>query len=304
MLTHRSSGKSAPRFWWCCCFVAMVLSAPLHAQHYVAGVLGIESSTVPAPGLYVLDYSYFYSAGQLNDQSGTKDAAAKLNAFVYAQVPRLVWVTHRKFLGASLGFEGSLPVVYDHTRFDAPGGVFRGNTTSVGDSLIGPLLGWHTKFFDYAGALGFYVPWGSSSAAPSTRAGLGYLGTMLSVGATWRPDEARKWSLSALNRYEFNTQERDSNVTLGSVYTVEWGVARSLGRVVAVGPAGYFQQKVARDSGPDASPLRPRAAAIGPELTLSFSGVGTFVSWRYLDEFVADGRPQGQTGTLTLTKRF
>jgi hypothetical protein len=286
--------------------IATILLAPalLHGQHYVAGVLGIESSTVPPPGLYTLDYSYFYSAGQLNNQSGSKVPVAQLNAFVYAQVPRIVWITSKKFFRGSLGFEASLPLVYQHVRFNAPSGVFRGNTSSIGDSLIGPLVGWHTDKFDYAGALGFFVPWGSSAVSPTTRAGLGYLGTMLSAGATWRPDRAKTWSLSALNRYEFNTEQRDSHITLGSVYTVEWGVSKSVSKTVAIGPAGYYQKKITSDSGISASTALPHAAAIGPELTLAFPGPSLFVSWRYLYEFAAAGRPQGQTGTLTLTKRF
>jgi len=259
---------------------------------------------VPGPGLYTLDYSYFYSAGQLNASSGSKVDAAKLNAFVYAQVPRVVWITHKKVFGGALGFEASLPLVYQHVRFNVGSGVFRGNTLSVGDSLIGPLVGWHTQRFDYAGALGFYVPWGSSAAPPTTRAGLGYLGTMLSAGATWRPDPGKKWSLSALNRYEFNTEQRDAHITLGSVYSVEWGISRSVNRFVALGPAGYYQHKITSDSGLGASSAHPSAAATGPEITLAFAGQGLFVSWRYLYECAAAARPQGQTGTLTLTKRF
>ncbi len=305
MLSSRGSSSAlACVVYWLWAIVIVLMPSGLHAQHYVAGVLGVESSTVPGPGLYVLDYSYFYSAGQLNDQSGQKTNPAHLNAFVYAQVPRAVWITNKKFLGGALGFEASLPLVYEHARFNSGSGIFRGNTTSVGDSLIGPLVGWHTEKIDYAGALGFFVPWGSSAAAPTTRAGLGYLGTMVSAGATLRPDGAKKWSLSALNRYEFNSQQRDSHLTLGSVYTVEWGISRSLGHMIGLGSAGYYQQKITTDSGPGASSIRPHAAAIGPELNLAFPGSSLYVSWRYLCEFAVAGRPQGQTGTLTLTKRF
>jgi hypothetical protein len=284
--------------------LGLLWPVPLKAQHYVPGVLGIECSTVPSPGLYALDYSYFYSAGQLNTTRGRKNPSANLNAFVYAQVPRLVWITNRKFLGGALGFEASLPIVYQHVRFNTSSSVFRGNTSSVGDSLIGPLVGWHKGKFDYAGALGFYVPWGSSAASPTTRAGLGYLGTMLSAGATWRPDRNKIWSLSALNRYEFNTEQRDSHITLGSVYTVEWGVSRSFTKTLAIGPSGYYQQKVSADQGFNASSVLPRVAAAGPEVSWALPGPSLFVSWRYLYEFAAEGRPQGQTGTLTLTKRF
>src|ERR1035441_3216674 len=37
-----------------------------------------------------------------------------------------------------------------------------------------------------------------------TLPGNGYWTEMLTAGATWYPDDAKKWSLSALNRYEFS----------------------------------------------------------------------------------------------------
>src|SRR5437868_14876653 len=87
-------------------WVAILILGPtlLYGQHYVAGVLGIESSTVPCRGLYTLDYGYFYSAGQLNNPSGNKLPPGKLNALVYVQVPRVVWIASGYVLKASLGF--------------------------------------------------------------------------------------------------------------------------------------------------------------------------------------------------------
>ena len=68
---------------------------------------------------------------------------------------------------------------------------------------------------------------------------------------------------------------------------------------------GYYQQKVTSDSGPALSVLpQDRVAAIGPEISLAFPKPMLFVSLRYLNEFMAENRAQGNTVTLTLTKRF
>jgi len=47
-----------------------------------------------------------------------------------------------------------------------------------------------------------------------------------------------------------------------------------------------------------------RVAGIGPEVNVAFPKPMLFVSFRYLNEFMAENRAQGHTFTLTLTKRF
>jgi hypothetical protein len=49
---------------------------------------------------------------------------------------------------------------------------------------------------------------------------------------------------------------------------------------------------------------RNRVAAIGPEIGVAFPKPMLFLSFRYLYEFMAESRAQGNTFTLTLTKRF
>jgi hypothetical protein len=85
---------------------------------------------------------------------------------------------------------------------------------------------------------------------------------------------------------------------------LEWGICKKLPRNFEVGPAGYLQMKATADSGPEASSHRDFVAAVGPEVTGVIPKVNLHVSLRYLYEFVADNRAQGQTITLTLTKRF
>ncbi len=57
---------------------------------------------------------------------------------------------------------------------------------------------------------------------------------------------------------------------------------------------------------PTAHYLTPqnRVAAVGPEISIAFPKEMFFVSARYLYEFIAENRAQGQTFTLSFTKRF
>ena len=127
---------------------------------------------------------------------------------------------------------------------------------------------------------------------------------MLTAGATWYIDSEKTWAVSALNRYEFNTQQRDTDITPGQAYTLEWGVSKTLDKVLDLGAVGYYQQQVTTDDGGGSSHNRDRVAAAGAEMAIAYPGPMFFVSVRYLYEFMAEDRAQGHTCTITLTKRF
>jgi hypothetical protein len=127
---------------------------------------------------------------------------------------------------------------------------------------------------------------------------------MLTAGATWYPDEAKKWSMSALNRYEFNQKQEDTGITPGQAYTVEGGIGYALTKAVTFGGIGYYQQQVTGDRGAGASGTRDRVAGAGPEVNMFFPDIMLGVSLRYAYEFLADSRLQGNTVTLTVTKKF
>ena len=126
---------------------------------------------------------------------------------------------------------------------------------------------------------------------------------MLTAGVTWYIDQAKTWSVSALNRYEFNTEQRDTDITPGQAYTLEWGIGKSVTKTIDLGVVGYYQQQM---TGGDVngSSAHDRVASVGPEISVAFPQPMLFVSLRYLYEFMAKDRAQGQTFALTLTKRF
>jgi hypothetical protein len=289
--------------------VLMVLLAALAAApgstqaqtaHYVPGVEGIKAATLPPPGVYFRDYNVAYTASRHNNEAGVRDIPG-FDVFVYANVPRVLWITDTKVLGGFLGVDALLPLQY--TKLKIPGAIDHG-TFGIGDFFAESTLSWHPKQFDFALAAGVWMPTGDSKAP--TFAGKGYWTPMLTAGATWYIDQEKTWAVSALNRYEFNTEQRDTHVTPGQAYTLEWGVSKTIHKTVDLGVVGYYQQQVTRDTGgtPPAPLFRDRVAAIGPEFSIAFPKAMLFLSFRYLYEFTAEDRAQGHTFTLTLTKRF
>jgi hypothetical protein len=262
-------------------------------------VEGIKAASLPPPGFYVRDYNYFYWANSLNDSSGNKIDQANLYAFTYANLPRLMWITDTKFLGGYVGVDGFLPIVSEQVNAMGSGS----HNFGIGDLFVEGTLSWHTKQFDFAVGSGVDMPTGDSPGkpGPSTEPGLGYYTFMQTAGATWYIDEEKTWAVSALNRFEFNTEQRFTEVTYGDAYTLEWGVSKTMEKVIDVGAVGYYQQQVTGDS--NGQPLN-RVAAVGPEISVAIPQVMFFVSLRYEYEFMAYSRAQGNDVTLTLTKRF
>ncbi len=269
------------------------------SAHYAPGVEGIKGASLPPPGVYFRDYNYFYWANSLNDSSGKKIDPANLYAFTYANLPRLLWITDTKFLGGYVGVDGFLPIVSEQVNAMGSGS----HNFGIGDLFVEGTLSWHTKQFDFSLGSGVDMPTGDSPGkpGPSTEPGLGYYTFMQTAGATWYIDEEKTWAVSALNRFEFNTEQRFTEVTYGDAYTLEWGVSKTMEKVIDLGAVGYYQQQVTGDS--NGQPLN-RVAAVGPEISVAFPQVMLFVSLRYNYEFMAYSRAQGNDVTLTLTKRF
>lgn len=277
---------------------------PSFTGHYVPGVEGIKGASLPPPGFYVRDYNVFYFVDQLNDANGDK-VPLNVDAFVYANLLRGIWITDWKLLGGSVGMDMIVPFV--NTSLS----VKNGGTTLYDDSIFGigdlyfePFtLSWHGRWYDAAFGYSFFAP--TACSTPGTaKPGKGFWTQMITLGATVYFDEAKSWSLSALNRYEFNSEEKDTDITPGQVWTLEWGLSKGITKTVELGVSGYYQLQTTDDDGAGASTVRDQVAAVGPEISTFCPKLGLFGSLRYLWEFSAEDRPQGSTVTLTLTRGF
>lgn len=287
---------------------AVLLAAPvvLQAQepsftgHYVPGVEGIKGATLPPPGFYIRNYNVFYYANRLND-GGRDRVPGDFRAFVYANLMRGIWITDWTFLGGNVGMDAILPIVYTDLTF--PDGS-KDSKLGVGDIFFEPItLSWHQDRYSAAFGYSFFAPTGSSKPG-TARPGKGFWTHMLTGGVTLHLDEEKTWSLSLLNRYEFNTREDESNIRPGQVWTLEYGLGKTLTPTIEAGLSGYCQIQTTRDSGTGASNVKDQIFAAGPEIVMFCPRLTLFASLRYAFEFRAKDRPQGHTTTLTLTKPF
>ncbi len=273
--------------------------------HYVPGVEGLKGATLPPPGFYLRDYNVVYYANGLNDDNGNKISGVDAKAFIYANVPRLIWITDWQLLGGSIGVDTLLPLQYTDLDIKAgPNTLINEGTFGIGDVFMEATWSKHLQRFDLSLGYGAWAPTGNSSPGLTTRAGLGYWTHMFTAGATFYIDADKLWAVSALNRYEINQEKEDTDIVPGQAYTLEWGVSRAVSKTVDVGVAGYYQQKVTEDSGDGSSSLRDRVAGVGPEVSVFYPRVTLGWSFRYLYEFMAENRLQGHTFALTITKRF
>lgn len=274
--------------------------------HYPLGSEGIKAATLPPPGWYFRTYSMFYTADTLRDSGGhDSDLDLDLDAFAFA--PRVIWITKQKILGADFGMDVLVPVSY--TDFELDGVEFKDHRGGIGDIMVEPaLLSWHGECYDISAGLALWTPTGEydkNHAAVSP--GKDFWTTMLTLGGTYYLDQEKTWSASLLNRYEFHSEQDHRDVRPGQNYLFEWGVAKTLAKIVDVGVVGYCQWQTTDDHGSDVTwdkNVHDRVAGIGPEISVAIPPAAMSVSLRCVREFSAVDRPEGTTVTLTLTKAF
>lgn len=295
--------KTAHRSTW---FTAAIATAALLASaagvaalppspHYPAGAEGIRAATLPPPGIYLRDYTFFYHADRLDGgPPGHFSLAALINA------PRLIWMTDLKLLGADYGMDLIVPFGCQRVKIEALGS--SRDDCGIGDIQIEPLLlAWHGERFDAAAGYALWAPTGDFDPGEPEHLGRGFWTHMLTGGATCYLDADKTFALSALCRYEISTDQDDTDVEPGDVFTLELAASKTVAEGVDLGIAAYWQQEVTESSG---EPARAQVFAIGPEASIFWPKAGLFTSFRYLHEFSANRRPEGDQFVLTLTKRF
>lgn len=268
---------------------------PIVAGHYPAGAEGIKGASLPPPGVYCRDYSFFYSANEF------KDGPPSFDIFAYINAPRVIWMTDLEFLGASYGMDVIVPFAY----LDWSVGALSDSDFGLGDIQLEPLLlSWHFKQFDLAAGYAIWAPSGNFEIGKPDLVAKGFWSHMLTFGGTWYPDQEKTWAVSLLNRYEFCHEQQNTHIDPGQVYTVEWGLSKKLNAGVDVGLIGYYQQQTTKDSGFLPNSKLDRKLGMGPEINTFWPKLKLFTSVRYAYEFAAIERPEGHLVTLTLTKLF
>ena len=253
--THRKAALAAAAL------CALFSQGAQAGGHYVAGVEGLQGSSVPPAGNYYLGYLVHYDIDDFRAPGTDANLPGRNTGKVTALANRLVHITSTQLLGADYGFETIIPVL--RTSLDIGAAGVSDRDSGLGDIYVGPLvLGWHGARWDAVAAAGMWLDNGDDDQPASP--GKGYRSTMLTGGVTVYLDEAKTISASALSRFERNGRN-DAGLRPGNQLTLEWGVGKQFGAWQA-GVVGYDQWQLSEDSGPGASTSKARRHALGAEL--------------------------------------
>lgn len=279
----------------------MALSTALPANiivggHYPAGAEGLKGSTLPPPGLYFRDYTFGYRATDFPDGPPVFDITALINA------PRIIWISEYEVFGANWGMDLIVPFGYMDWTAGGPGAPGQ-SWAGIGDIQFEPvLLSWHFDGFDLAAGYAVWAPTGDFSVNRPDLISKGFWSHMLTFGGTYYFDQDKTWALSLLTRYEFCHEQRNTNIDPGQVFTLEWGLSKTIKQGLDVGLTGYFQKQTTGDDGLGASLLLDEKLGVGAEVSAFWPNLGAFTSLRYVHEFDATERPEGDLVTFTFTK--
>lgn len=264
---HKESQKSPMRVTTritLACLAALLCSSGVHAQetgHYVPGLTGLKSASVPAPGFYYANLTLSYTFDRINDPDG-KPTTLDADINVLGNVNSLIWILEPTILGARYGLQANIPIT---NRAYLPGdeALNQVGKTGVADIYIQPLnLGWSSTRNHFNVRYGFFAPTGRFQSGGLSNTGKGFWTHMFTVGDTIFLGPERTWHASAMFRYETHTKKEGVDLTAGDDIVLDWGVGKTLG-TFDVGVVGANTWQVTREKGMDSVSTKYSAHALG-----------------------------------------
>jgi hypothetical protein len=296
---------------------SLVLPSPASAQYMPSnfhGDFGVNSGTQAGPGIYIAIPFAQWNADHIKDADGNTRLGGQFEGIdIRAVFPTIIVVTPKKLLGANYGFMVAPP--FSTIRPERAGLEPVQPDWGFNDTYVVPLhLGWHQSRADFVAAYGFFAPTGRYSAGANDNVGLGMWSHELQAGTTVYLDSAKKFTAATTAFLELHSNKKDQDLKVGTLLTLEGGVAYNVPKIGGAFGVGYYlQHKLSNDSGADVPETALRALnlygknhlfGIGPDVTMAiFQRGGTIglVNVRYPWESGGRSSFQGSTFVVGLT---
>ena len=220
---------------------------------------------LPPPGLYLRTTTSFYYSTRMNDANGNEIGGLNPRAFIYAQLPRLIWITRLQFLGGNVGV--GWPAAAGIHRLDHAPRPFNDHVFGIGDAFIEATWSKHCKQFDFALGFGVWVPTGDSISDNPNRAGRlldPHVHRRRHLVPGRRP---RSGPFPRSTAMRSTPEHNDAHP--GQVYTVEGGLGYTLVTTLTLAPLAITSRRSRATPATSAAP-RDRVAGIGPEINTFF----------------------------------
>lgn len=258
---------------------------------------------------------------------------SSINASTYALLPRVTYLDSTRFLGANVGFTAMLPLVKRKATFGltAPAGyeVYNptlaglaarqnGSEMGIGDVEVAPLLHWEIgdhQAITFAPTI--VLPTGDYNVGQRVNPGYGNFVTFRpSVQYAYIGDG---WDVGGRAVFSFNTRNKDNGYYSGNMFNLDWQLMKFVSDDVRVGLQGYFVRQLTKDTQDLSgfSPAQQAALATTSDLSngnkSSVNAAGPAIGWlknggemllegKFLKEFDARNRTEGQAFWLTVSK--
>ncbi len=296
-------------------------------QRYSAGVGGSDMTTPVVPGLYFQAPMVAYHASKIKGNDGKQltflNPAAKveIDTDTYAVLPRLTYISSHRLLGAHVGVTAMLPVVKRKATFDVPAlpnghpiktGVqgFTGSETGVADLEVSPVMHWEIgdhQSVTFAPTV--VMPVGDFKNTRRANPGFGdYYTFRPSVQYAFIGDG---WDLGGRAVMSFNTRNKDSGYYSGKIFIFDWQAMAFVSEDIRVGVQGYFVRQLQADTSNVAleqslinmeKGSKASVNAIGPAVAWLMNGGEMLIEGKFIKEFGAKNRTEGQAFWLTISK--
>lgn len=308
---------------------AIVLAAPAAQAggtgHYFAGLPNARDTVMPAPGIYVLDYSMYYSADRYYNDNGHKTDSVKLpngnkvdvnvDVDLFVVAPAFIWIAPWDVFGGHYG--AYIIPTFSNTSLDASVRTLSGlgrnasqSTFGFGDLFVQPVwLGWNKEHWDFTVGYGFYAPTGRFNAGSTDNVGLGFWTQQFQGSVAWYPWADRTTAVVGAFTYEFNSKVEGEDLTPGQRASFNWAVDHYVPLdekfLLDLAVTGYAQWQTTDDTGSDAANNNHDAVyAIGPQIGIIYLPSLLTATFRWNHEITAVDRIAGDVFTLTLGVGF
>ena len=338
---HRSS-SSFQRFPLKASVLVLALSGATGAmalengnQRYSAGIGGSDMTTPVVPGLYFQAPMVAYHANKIKGNDGKQltflnpVAKVEIDTDTYAVLPRLTYISSHRLLGAHIGVTAMLPIVKRKADFSlitgntsvdpslvAVAAGFSKSKTGISDLEVSPVMHWEIgdhQSVTFAPTI--VMPLGDFKAADRVNTGFGdYYTFRPSVQYAFIGDG---WDLGGRAVMSFNTRNKDTGYRTGNVFNFDWQAMTFVSEDIRVGVQGYFVRQLQADTlDSDGTPKNGQARsqlareqgskasvnAIGPAVAWLKNGGEMLIEAKFVKEFGAKNRTEGQAFWLTVSK--
>lgn len=245
--------------------------SPVQGGRYVTGVQNVRDRAAVVPGFFPIWYNMLSSGDTYVNMDGDEftnlkqlfpnlDIDVNLEVDALASIPMLFWAAPKKILGgahylAGISFnyvsmkgtfttsrEGIIVGEQEHViDFDASG---------FGDMSFIPLgLSWGLEKTDFMFMYNITAPTAKFDIEADDNLGVGYWTHQIQGFGYYYPVQDKSSALMLGMTYEMNGEIKDTEVTPGSRYTLEWGISQYLSDRFELAVQGGHNWQVGDDKG-------------------------------------------------------